>query len=310
MATGSVSSMRPARFGAVVTAMVTPFAGDGTLDLDGAVGLARWLTGHGSDGLVLAGTTGEGPVLSDAERLDLWRAVSEAVTVPVIVGSGTNDTAHSIELTKAAEGVGADAVLVVTPYYNRPSQEGLFEHFAAVARATTLPVVVYDIPVRTGRRISRPTMLRLATEVPNVVGVKDATGDPAGAARLLAHAPDSFELYSGDDSLTLPLVAIGAVGVISVCAHWAGREMSDMVSAATKGDLDTARALNSRLVESYDFESTEQFPNPQPAKAACRALGLPAGQCRLPLGVAPPELDVEAVRVMTRLDAAAFRSAG
>lgn len=301
--------MRPARFGAVITAMVTPFAPDGSLDVDAAVNLARWLTANGSDGLVLAGTTGEGPVLSADEARELWRAVAESVDGPVIAGTGTNDTRHSIELTKLATECGVDAVLVVTPYYNRPSQEGLFAHFSAVADATSLPVILYDIPIRSGRRIGLPTMLRLATEVPNIVAVKDAAGDPAGSARLLAQAPESFELYSGDDSLTLPLLSIGAVGVISVCAHWAGREMHDMVTAASKGDLDTACHLNRRLVESYDFESTEQFPNPLPAKAACRALGLAVGQCRLPLGDAPPELEGEARRVLARLDAAALRSA-
>jgi 4-hydroxy-tetrahydrodipicolinate synthase len=301
--------MRSARFGAMLTAMVTPFGPDGSLDVDAAVSLARWLTEHGSEGLVLGGTTGEGPVLSDEELRQLWRAVSEAVSVPVLAGTGTNDTAHAIELTRAATECGVDAVLVVTPYYSRPSQEGLFAHFSAVAAATDLPVVLYDIPVRTGRRIGLHTMLRLATETKNVVGVKDAANDVAGAARLLARAPGSFELYSGDDSLTLALVAVGAVGVISVCGHWAGREMSDMVTAAVKGDLDSARALNARLVESYDFESTEEFPNPLPAKAACRALGLRVGQCRLPLGDAPPELEGEALRMLVRLDAAALPSA-
>jgi 4-hydroxy-tetrahydrodipicolinate synthase len=293
--------MRQARFGAVVTAMVTPFAPDGALDVDAAVTLARWLAGHGSDGLVLAGTTGEGPVLSDEETRQLWQAVAEAVTVPVLAGTGTNDTRHSVELTRMATECGVDGVLVVTPYYNRPSQDGLFDHFSAVAAATPLPVVLYDIPVRTGRRIEPTTMLRLADAVPNIVGVKDAAGDPAAAARLVARAPQGFELYSGDDALTLPLVAVGAVGVVSVCAHWAGREMGEMVAAALKGDIETARAVNARLIESYDFESTPMFPNPMPAKAACRVLGLGVGQCRLPMGEAPPELDGEARRVLTRL---------
>jgi 4-hydroxy-tetrahydrodipicolinate synthase len=301
--------VRTARFGAVITAMVTPFGPDGSLDVDAAVELARWLTEHSSEVLVLAGTTGEGPVLSEAELFDLWRAVADAVTVPVLAATGTNDTRHSIELTKKAAECGADGVLVVTPYYSRPSQEGLLAHFSAVAAATELPVVLYDIPVRTGRRIAPATMLRLAHEVPNVVGVKDATGDPAAAARLLAHAPASFELYSGDDSLTLPLIALGGVGVISVCTHWAGPEMHRMVHAALDGDLERARAENARLVESYDFESTEQFPNPLPAKAACRALGLRVGQCRLPLGEAPPELEGEALRILTRLGSAPLHAA-
>lgn len=299
--------MRPARFGAVITAMVTPFAADESLDVDACVDLARWLTEHGSEGLVLAGTTGEGPVLTDEELCELWRNVSDAVTVPVIAGTGTNDTRHSIELTKLASGCGVDGVLVVTPYYSRPSQDGLFSHFAAVAGATTLPVVLYDIPVRSGRRIAHPTLLRLAHEVDNIVAVKDATGDPAGAARLLCHTPDSFELYSGDDSLTLPLIAVGGVGVISVCSHWSGPEMSRMVHAALEGDLEAARAHNARLIESYEFETSEQFPNPLPAKAACRALGLRVGQCRLPLGEAPPELEGEAKRILTRLESVPLR---
>ena len=301
--------MRVARFGAVITAMVTPFGPDGSLDVDAAVDLARWLTEHSSEGLVVAGTTGEGPVLSDGELIELWRAVADAVTVPVLAATGTNDTRHSIELTKKAAECGVDGVLVVTPYYSRPSQEGLLAHFSAVAAATELPVVLYDIPVRAGRRIAQATMLRLAHEVPKVVGVKDATGDPAAAARLLAHAPRSFELYSGDDSLTLPLIALGGVGVISVCAHWAGPEMHRMVHAARDGNLERARAENARLVESYDFESTEQFPNPLPAKAACRALGLRVGQCRPPLGEGPPELEGEALRILTRLGSAPLHAA-
>src|SRR5271165_1155576 len=186
------SDHRP-RFGAVVTAMVTPFDGAGDLDVDAAVTLARWLTEHGSDGLVLAGTTGEGPVLADGERVDLWRAVAGAVTVPVLAGSGTNDTRHSIELTKLAATTGVAGVLVVTPYYNRPSQQGLYDHFTAVAGASPLPVLLYDIPVRAGRKISTDTMLRLAHDVPNVVGVKDAAGDVVASARLAAAAPDGFQ---------------------------------------------------------------------------------------------------------------------
>ncbi|MGH9082844.1 MAG: 4-hydroxy-tetrahydrodipicolinate synthase, partial [Acidimicrobiales bacterium] len=289
------------RFGAVVTAMVTPFDESGRLDLDGAVTLARWLVDHGSDGLLLAGTTGEGPVLTDAERLDLWRAVAAAVSVPVIASTGTNDTRHSVELTQAAGPTGVDAVLVVTPYYNRPSQDGLLEHFVAVARSTSLPVMLYDIPVRTGRRIAPATVHRLLEATSNVVAVKDAAGDPAGAARLLAQAPEGFELYSGDDSLTLPLLAVGAAGVVSVASHWAGTEMAEMLAAFRKPDPDAARAANARLVDSYDFESTDAFPNPLPAKAACRALGLPVGQCRPPMGAAPPELDGEAARLISRL---------
>jgi 4-hydroxy-tetrahydrodipicolinate synthase len=295
------SSPGPGRFGAVLTAMVTPFDDAGELDVDGAVTLARWLTSHGSDGLVVTGTTGEGPVLSDAELGQLWQAVTEAVTVPVVVGTGSNDTRHSIECTKLAHAVGVAGVLVVTPYYSRPSQAGIAAHFRAVAEATTLPVLLYDIPVRTGRRIERDTMLQLARDVPTIVGVKDASGDPAGSARLIAEAPDGFELYSGDDVLTLPLLAVGAVGAVSVASHWAGDEISDMVRAWFAGDAHGAQERNARLFESYEFESSETFPNPLPAKAACRALGLPVGQCRLPLGTAPPELDERARTVLGNL---------
>jgi 4-hydroxy-tetrahydrodipicolinate synthase len=295
---------RRARFGAVVTAMVTPFDERGAVDLDAAVALARWLADHGSDGLVVTGTTGEGPVLDDGEKLALWRAVAEAVTVPVVAGTGTNDTRHSIALTGQAAAAGVDAVLVVTPYYNRPSQEGLLDHFSAVAAATDLPVMLYDIPVRSGRRIQPGTLLRLLETAGNVVAVKDAAGDPAGSARLLAQAPAGFELYSGDDSLTLPLLAVGAVGVVSVAAHWIGREMGEMVAAYLAGDVEGARQANARLVASYDFESTEAYPNPLPAKAACRALGLAVGQCRPPMGAAPPELDGEARRILAKLGTA------
>jgi len=291
----------PGRFGAVVTAMVTPFDEAGALDVDGAVTLARWLAAHGSDGLVVAGTTGEGPVLSDTELVELWRAVAEAVTVPVIAGTGSNDTRHSVECTRLARDAGAAAALVVTPYYSRPSQAGLLGHFTAVATSTDLPVMLYDVPVRTGRRIARDTMVQLARQVPNIVGVKDAAGDPAGAARLVAEAPPGFELYSGDDALTLPLLAVGAVGVVSVASHWAGEEMGEFVAAFSKGDVEGARATNARLFESYAFESSDEFPNPLPAKAACRVLGLPAGQCRLPLGDAPAELDERARAVVARL---------
>jgi len=281
--------------------MVTPFDDSGALDVDGAATLARWLAAHGSDGLVLSGTTGESPVLSDAECDDLWRAVAEAVTIPVIAGTGTNDTRHSIHLTEMATAAGVDAILVVTPYYSRPSQHGLADHFAAVADSTGLPVMLYDIPVRAGRKIGHETMLRLARAVPNILGVKDAAKEVPATARLVAEAPDGFEVYCGDDNLALAFLAVGAVGLVSVASHWAGVEMGHMVSAFAKGDVDTARSLNARLMESYDFESSDNHPNPVPAKAACRALGLPAGQCRLPLGAAAPELDGQARLVMSRL---------
>jgi 4-hydroxy-tetrahydrodipicolinate synthase len=281
--------------------MVTPFDAGGALDLDAAAALARWLVDHGTEGLVVCGTTGEGPVLTDDEKQSLWRAVVEAVTVPVIAGSGTNDTAHSIELTKAATEAGAHGVLVVTPYYSRPPQAGIRRHIERVAAATDLPVMIYDIPVRAGRRIALDTMVSLAREVPNVVAVKDSTGDVAGAARLLTQTPSGFEVYCGDDDLALAMLSVGAVGAVSVASHWAGREMAELLAAHFKGDVSGAREANARLIPSFDFETSETFPNPLPAKAACRALGLAVGQCRDPLGPAPAELDDRARHVLEGL---------
>jgi 4-hydroxy-tetrahydrodipicolinate synthase len=292
-----------ARFGRLVTAMVTPFGEGGRLDVDGAVTLARFLVEHGSEALVLSGSTGEAPVLSDAEKIELWRTVAEAVTVPVIAGSGTNDTAHSIELALKAELAGAAAVLVVTPYYNRPSQAGLAAHFSAVAQSTSLPVMLYDIPVRSGRKISHDTMLQLAGDVPNIVGVKDAAGDVAGTARLVAEAPAGFDVYCGDDALMLPMVAVGAVGLVSVASHWAGEEHRDLIGAYLAGDVRRALALNTALSPSHRYESTDDAPNPVPAKAMLRVLGLPAGECRLPMGPAPSGLEDRAKQVLADLDA-------
>ena len=289
------------RFGSVLTAMITPFDAHGGLDLEGAVAVARHLAGSGSDGLVVAGTTGEGPVLTDEERIELFRAVIGAVGVPVIASTGTNDTAHSVMLTREAEASGADGVLVVTPYYNRPSTAGISAHFRAVAEATDLPVVLYDIPVRSGRRIGSALVVELAREVPNIVAVKDATGDVAAAATVVAESPAGFEVFSGDDSLTLPFLSVGGVGVISVASHWAGGLFAEMVDSYRSGDVARATIVNQQLAESYCFESTEEYPNPVPAKAACRSLGLPAGQCRLPNAPAPEALDAQARAVIPKL---------
>jgi len=287
------------RFGRVITAMVTPFGDDGALDLEAAVGLARWLAAHGSDGLVLTGSTGESSVLTDDEKVALWRAVADAVTIPVIAGTGSNDTAHSVHMTTLAAACGVDGMLVVTPYYNRPSQAGIFEHFRAVAEAAgDLPVVLYDIPIRSGRRIKTATLLRLAREVPSIVALKDAAGDPATTAHLVAQAPPGFEVYSGDDIMTLPLLSIGAVGVISVASHWVGPQFRRVIDAFLAGDLAAAVAGHAELLDSFDFESSEEFPNPLPAKAVLRALGLRVGQCRLPMGDATPELDAHAAKVL------------
>jgi 4-hydroxy-tetrahydrodipicolinate synthase len=293
------SSRTTPRFGQVITAMVTPFDDAGALDLQGAVDLARWLADHGSDGLVLSGSTGESSVLSDEEKLDLWRAVAEAVTIPVIAGTGSNDTDHSAKITARAAECGIDGVLVVTPYYNRPSQTGLYDHFRAVSEAAgDLPVILYDIPVRAGRRIKMPTMLRLAREVPAIVALKDAAGDPAGTAHLAAQVPSGFEIYSGDDIMTLPLMAVGAVGLISVASHWIGPQLKKVVQDFAAGHVAAAIAGNAELLDSFDFESSEEYPNPLPAKAIMRALGLKVGQCRLPMGPSTPELDAQAAKIL------------
>lgn len=290
-----------ATFGRVITAMVTPFDDRGELDLDAAVELANWLVENGSDGLVLCGTTGESPTLTESEELVLFRTVHGAVSVPVIAGAGSNSTATAVEQTRRASELGVDAILSVTPYYNRPSQAGLDAHFRAVAAATDLPVILYDIPVRTGRKIDTDTMLGLAHDVPNIVGVKDASGDPTETARLIASAPSAFEVYSGDDAQTLPLLAVGAVGVISVASHWVGRQMGEMIDAFEKGDVSTARRINAGLLDSYDYESSPDAVNPVPTKTMLRVLGLKVGSCRPPMGPAPDDLEDRARRVLDGL---------
>jgi 4-hydroxy-tetrahydrodipicolinate synthase len=293
--------MPSARFGRVLTAMVTPFHEDESLDLDGAVTLARWLVDNGSDGLVLAGTTGEAPTLSDDEKVDLWTAVGEAVEVPLLAGTGTNDTRHTCALSERAAATGVDGLLVVTPYYNRPSQAGLDAHFRAAAAATDLPVVLYDIPGRTGRKVDTDLLVRLANEVPTIVGIKDAAGNPGETARIVAEAPDDFGVYSGDDPMTLPLLAVGAVGVIGTATHWCGEMMSELISAFEKGDHDRAQELNASLFDSYAYESREVAQFAQAVKTALRLLGQPAGPCRLPVGPEPDGLEDEARQVLAGL---------
>jgi 4-hydroxy-tetrahydrodipicolinate synthase len=290
--------MANARFGRVLTAMVTPFHNDGSVDVDGAAALARWLVDHGNDGLVLAGTTGEAPTLSDDEKVELWTAVREAVDVPLVAGTGTYDTRHTCELSERAAATGVDGLLVVTPYYNRPSQAGLEAHFKAAASATDLPVVVYDIPGRSGRKIETPLLIRLANDVPTIVGIKDAAGNPGETAHVIAEAPDDFAVWSGDDAMTLPLLAVGAVGVIGTSTHWCGEMMSELVAAFGKGDHDRAQELNASLYASFAYESREIAQFAQAVKTALRVLGQPAGPCRLPVGPEPEGLEDEARRVL------------
>lgn len=287
----------------VVTAMATPFDDQGRLDIEGALRLASWLIDHGSDGLVLSGTTGESPTLTDDEKVTLWREIKAALPdSTIIAGSTTNVTTHSIELTELALKSGVDGVLAVTPYYSRPSQDGLLRHFSEILTACPLPVILYDIPARTGRRIEGETVLRLVDQHDNLIGLKDAAGDVVATSRLLAQTPEEFVVFSGDDALTLPLLAVGASGVISVASHWCGPAMAEMVRAFLMGDLGRARAINSVLLASYSYESSERNPNPEPLKAMLMELGLPGGDCRLPLGPVTESLRARAGEVLAALD--------
>lgn len=292
-----------ARFGRVVTAMVTPFDASGALDLDGARRLARWLQDHGNDGLVIAGTTGEAPVLTDDERLSLFAAVIESVTIPVIAGTGTNDTLHSVHMTKEATALGAAGVLVVTPYYNRPSQSGIAAHMTAVAASTKLPVVMYDIPVRAGRKINTATIVRLANDVPNILALKDAAGNPGETASVVANTGSDFEIYSGDDSLTLPLMSIGADGVIGVATHWSAPEHQLMFDRWEAGDTAGARRVNQILLPSFSYETGDDAPNPIPSKVMMNHIGVPVGECRLPMGPPPSFVGERAAAVWAELEA-------
>ena len=289
------------RFGRVLTAMITPFSVDGSLDLDGAATLAQWLVEQGNDGLVVAGTTGESPTLTHDEQINLVSAVVDAVEVPVIAGAGSNDTGAAVELTRRCTAAGAAGILTVTPYYNRPSQAGLVVHFSAVAEATDLPVMLYDIPPRSGRKIETATILRLADEVDNIVAVKDAAGDLGETARLAAATPEGFDIYSGDDALTLALLAVGAVGTVSVASHWTTPETVALMSAFFSGDLVGAREANRRMLASYAFESGDTAPNPVPTKAMMRVLGLPGGACRPPMGPEPDGLADRAREILMGL---------
>lgn len=290
-------------FGAVMSAMVTPFDSQGRIDLDAAQRLARWLAANGNDGLVVAATTGEASTLSDDERCDLVQAVAQAVTIPVLAGTGSNDTAHSVMLTRRAQSLGAAGVLVVAPYYNRPPQAGIEAHFRACAGATALPVMIYDVPTRTNRRVATDVLLRLFAEVPNIVAFKDATGDPPAAAALVAQAGEHFDLYSGDDPYTLPLLACGAVGVVGTSTHWTGALFQQMVAAVARGDLPAARAIQARLLPSFAYINSDDCVFSMAIKAMLRTLGHGVGECRLPLPPAPAGTEDAARAVWQQLQA-------
>jgi 4-hydroxy-tetrahydrodipicolinate synthase len=269
-------------FGRVSTAMVTPFDRKGNIDFTKTTQLIQYLIENGSDSLVVAGTTGESPTLTKEEKIALFRHVVKVVNgrVPVIAGTGSNNTHASIELTKKAIEAGVDAIMLVAPYYNKPSQEGLFQHFKAIAESTTLPVMLYNIPGRSSVNVSPETIIRLS-EIENIVAVKEASGDLDSMTEIISHTSDDFMLYSGDDGLTLPVLSIGGTGIVSVASHIIGNEMQEMVAAFTGGNHLKAAGLHQKLLPVMKGLFTS--PNPTPVKTALQMKGLDVGSVRLPL---------------------------
>jgi 4-hydroxy-tetrahydrodipicolinate synthase len=278
--------------GSVLTAAVTPFRADGAVDLERFRELATFLVENGSDGLVVCGTTGESPTLTDDEKLDLFRTAVDAVgdRATVIAGTGTYDTAHSAALTREATALGVDAILVVTPYYNKPPQRAIVRHFEEIARATHLPVVAYNIPSRVVVNIESATIARLA-EIENVVAVKQALGDPEQARFIVEDT--RLDLYSGDDPNTLAFLELGGMGVVSVTAHLWGPQIAEMIRRHREGDVDGARALHEEMQPSYDLLQIQV--NPIPIKAALNLTGHEVGGYRLPM-VEPDEGELMQIR--------------
>lgn len=297
-----------APFGEVLTAMITPFTTDGRVDHERAWRLARFLIDNGSDGLVISGTTGESPTLSVEEKLALYATVVEAVgeRATVVAGTGTYDTAESVELTRKAAEIGVGGVLAVTPYYSKPEQNGLIAHFTAIADATDLPVMLYNIPGRTARRIEISTLGVLADH-PRIVAVKDAVMDIDFTSDTVHRVPN-LAVYSGQDSYTWPMMAVGAVGVVSVISHLAGREVKAMVNAAGSGQLDEARRLHQLLLPLCWACFLES--NPGPVRAAVNDLWEPVGDPRLPLTAAKPETVRTIREAMASIQASRERVAG
>jgi 4-hydroxy-tetrahydrodipicolinate synthase len=272
-------------FGRLLTAMATPFdASDGSLDLDQAKRLATALFDSGTEGLVVCGTTGESPTLSNKEKLALLEAtceVAHARGAPVIAGTTTYNTAESVELSKEAAHLGVDGILGTVPYYNNPPQEGLVQHFTAIARAVNLPVILYNIPSRSPRNMEAATTLRLAREVSNIVGVKEASANFKQIGEIIRDAPDGFRVWSGNDADILTMMALGGYGVVSVAAHLVGRQLSDLVAATVAGDLARAADIHHRLMPLVDALFVTS--SPIPLKYALNKVGMPVGQTRLPL---------------------------
>jgi len=271
-----------APFGPVLTAVITPFGEDGSVDYGTFWRLTRHLSEHGSEGIVVGGTTGEAPTLSKVEKIALFKAAVDAVgdRMNVVAGTGTYDTRESIELTERAAESGCHAIMAVTPYYSRPPQQGLVEHFGAIAGAADLPLMVYNIPSRTATRIEIETLQELA-EHPNIVAVKDAVDDIEWTRSEIEALPEGFAVYSGSDAMTLEIVRAGGVGVVSVVSHLAGDEVRSMVDAELEGDGDRANEIDARLQPLYEALFVES--NPIPLKAGLSELWRPVGEPRLPL---------------------------
>ncbi|WP_059170163.1 4-hydroxy-tetrahydrodipicolinate synthase [Bacillus sp. FJAT-27445] len=269
-------------FGRVSTAMVTPFDKKGHIDFQKTTQLINHLIENGTDSLVIAGTTGESPTLSKEEKLALFNHAVKTVAgrIPVIAGTGSNNTYESIEMTKKAEQLGVDAIMVVAPYYNKPNQEGLYQHFKAVAESTSLPVMVYNIPGRAAVNIAPETIIRLSA-IQNIVAVKEASGDLNAMTKIIANTPEDFILYSGDDGITLPVLSIGGYGVVSVASHIIGNEMQEMVKAFLAKDLERAAKLHQQLLPV--MQGLFAAPSPAPVKTALQLKGLDVGSVRLPL---------------------------
>jgi 4-hydroxy-tetrahydrodipicolinate synthase len=271
-----------ALFGHVSTAMVTPFDSKGHVDFTKTTQLINHLIENGTDSLVVSGTTGESPTLSKEEKLALFQHVVKIVDkrIPVIAGTGSYNTYESIDLTKKAEQMGVDAIMLVAPYYNKPNQEGLYQHFKTVAENTKLPVMLYNIPGRSAVNMSAQTIVRLS-EVANIVAVKEASGDLNAISYIIENTPEDFQVYSGDDALTLPILSIGGVGVVSVASHVIGNQMQEMVQSFINGDLKMAANLHRKLLPI--MIGLFAAPNPAPVKTALQLKGLDVGSVRLPL---------------------------
>ena len=293
--------MAQPRFGRLITAMVTPFDGDLELDLSRAAQLADRLLGQGSQALVVCGTTGESPTVFYDQKIELFRAVVDAVggRAPVIANAGDNCTADSVEFARKVVSLGVDAIMAVVPYYNKPPQEGLYRHFRSIAEAVDVPVVLYNIPGRCVINMTADTTLRLARDVENIVAVKEASGILGQIAEIVSGAPQGFEVLSGDDEMTLPMMGVGATGVISVASHVAGPRVREMVDAAASGDHTKALSLHLQLLPL--FKALFLTANPIMVKDALAQCGFAVGDCRLPLIPPTPEQSTELGRVLEHL---------